>query len=91
LKIVNDITTEQLWTVKEAKSKLSEILRRARESGPQWIGSRNQCVVVSRQEWEKQNAPSESLGTWLTKNSPGVAFDVPERGESEGREIPFTS
>ena len=37
------------WTVREAKSKLSEVFRRAHKQGPQYIGKRGQTVVVSRE------------------------------------------
>jgi hypothetical protein len=40
-------TSEHVWTVAEAKARLSELLRRAREKGPQRIGTRVQYVVIA--------------------------------------------
>lgn len=75
--------------VSEAKGQLSEVLHRARTQGPQIIGTRNQCVVVSREEWDRLHQTSESLGSWLAQNSPGVELTLPERGESDSRPLPF--
>ena len=36
------------WTVAEAKARLSEILRRAEEEGPQRIGTRKEFVASYR-------------------------------------------
>ena len=79
------------WTVRDAKSRLSELLRYAREKGPQVIGSRDQCVVISMEVWESFTQPHQTLGQWLVAKSPLVEFDLPIRGNSEGiREIPFS-
>jgi len=80
--------TGSVWSVRDAKSRLSEILRRARRRGPQYIGSRDQCVIVSRAEWESRTQPEPSLGAWLIANRPGVDLEAPERGSS-GRTVPF--
>lgn len=84
-------TTESTWSVSEAKSRLSEVLRRARKAGPQYIGKREQCVVISREDWEAQTKPKESLGAWLLKNSPSVEIEPPKRGQSARRANPFES
>ena len=77
------------WTVRDAKDKLSEVLRCAREQGPQLIGRHGTCVVVSKEEWDAATQPGESMISWLINNSPGVEIDLPERGESSHRPIPF--
>lgn len=41
----------QVWTVKEAEARLSEILRLAEEEGPQQIGRRKTFVVVPAADW----------------------------------------
>ncbi len=38
----------RVWTVTEAKARLSEILRLSEEEGPQRIGTRKSFVVVPR-------------------------------------------
>ena len=42
---------EAVWTVAEAKSRLSEVLRRASEVGPQQIGKQRPHVVVPLDQW----------------------------------------
>jgi prevent-host-death family protein len=87
--IVETQEKQSPWSIREAKSRLSEVLRRAREAGPQLIGKRNQCVVISREEWEAQVQPEESMVAWLLGHSPQVELEVPARGESGKRPIPF--
>lgn len=81
---------ESPWSIREAKSKLSEVLRRARESGPQYIGKRDQCIVISREEWKALVEPSQSLSTWLATHRPGVELEIPKRGKSTSRAVPFS-
>lgn len=82
--------TPTSWSVSDAKSKLSEVLRFARQEGPQYIGRReDQCVVVSREEWEKLSGGKTSLTSWLLEHSPKVNMDLPKRGQSRTRPVPF--
>ena len=81
--------SDTIWTVREAKSRLSEILRRARKSGPQYIGKHDQCVLISREELEAHLEPQESLSTWLVNHAPKVDMPLPRRGESASRPVPF--
>lgn len=77
------------WKVVEAKARLSEILRRADEEGPQRIGVRKSFVVVSERLWREKNLVREPLGRWLIENIPrGPILEIPlERGSRRG--IPF--
>ncbi|MGF1463609.1 MAG: type II toxin-antitoxin system prevent-host-death family antitoxin [Maricaulaceae bacterium] len=69
-----------VWTVSDAKARLSEVLRLAREEGPQRIGAREPVVVVSEAEWRRLNAPKPHLGAWLVANMPkGLDLDLPSR------------
>ena len=45
-----------IWTVAEAKAKLSEVIERARRGAPQTItrNRRTTVVVVSAEEWERK-------------------------------------
>ncbi|RKX29173.1 MAG: hypothetical protein DRP71_16595 [Verrucomicrobia bacterium] len=81
--------TPPVWPVREAKGKLSEILRRARTSGPQIIGTRNPCIVVPKEVWEDLTEPRIPLTSWLIENSPGVDFELPPRGQSDDRVSPY--
>lgn len=48
----------QVWTVAEARSRLSEVLRRAEEEGPQQIGRRRAFVVVPRPSGMRRRSPA---------------------------------
>lgn len=77
------------WTVVEAKARLSEILRRADEQGPQRIGVRRSFVVVSERLWREKNLIREPLGRWLIENVPrGPNLEITKDRESR-RGIPF--
>ena len=86
---MEDSGLTRTWTVVEAKARLSEILRRAAEEGPQRIGVRRSFVVVPEREWREKDQVREPLGQWLVDNVPrGPCLEIPrERGS--GRGIPF--
>ena len=78
-----------VWTVSHAKTHLSEVLRRAKEEGPQQIGKRRPCVVVSAKQWHANNPTHKSMGKWLVDNIPrGVNLNIDIDRNSE-IEIPF--
>ena len=79
----------RVWTVAEAKARLSEILRLAEEEGPQRIGARKPFVVVPERVWQDRAPEPTPLGQWLVANTPrGTNLEIPSRRES-GRKIPF--
>ena len=85
---VSTTTTSRVWTVAEAKARLSEVLRLADKEGPQQIGVRRPFVVVPAAVWEERTRPRKPQGRWLVENMPrGTNLDVPER--SSHRPIPF--
>ena len=70
----------RVWTVAEAKTCLSEVLRLAEEEGPQRIGARRPFVVVPAAVWEEKTRPRKPLGQWLIENVPrGTKLEVPDR------------
>lgn len=80
---------QRVWTVAEAKARLSEILRLAESEGPQRIGTRRPFVVVPAETWDTHANPRKPLGQWLIENMPrGTVLELPDR--SSGRSIPFT-
>ena len=80
--------SQRVWTVAEAKARLSEILRLSEEEGPQRIGARKSFVVVPAHIWDERHPPRMPLGQWLIKNVPrGTNLEVPDR--SSNRKIPF--
>ena len=62
---------QRVWTVAEAKAKLSEILRLAETEGPQRIGARRPFIVVPADAWyEKTQSRKKErmpLGQWLDR------------------------
>lgn len=84
-------SNHKTWTITEAKSRLSEVLRLVREEGPQFIGAKKTFVVISKQEWLSLTQPKKPLGLWLTENMPTIdELELPDRNEPE-RENPFQS
>ncbi len=81
--------TTRVWTVAEAKAKLSEIMRLAETEGPQRIGVRKSFILVPAELWEAKKSPRKPMGQWLIENMPrGTELEIPDRHEP-GREIPF--
>lgn len=48
--------TTDIWTVAEAKAKLSEVIERARSTGPQTVtrNGRKAVVIVAAEEWDRK-------------------------------------
>ncbi len=81
--------TKHVWTIAEAKAKLSEILRLAETEGPQCIGVRKSFILIPAKLWQDKKPPRKHMGKWLVENMPrGTNLPVPDRREPE-REIPF--
>ena len=83
-------TPRRVWTVAEAKARLSEVLRRAEEEGPQQIGTRKEFVVVPASAWAARSTADQTLGQWLVENMPRFGeIEAPPRREGRERPIPF--
>lgn len=79
-----------MWTVQEAKAKLSQVLQRARAGEAQVIGAQEPCVVISLDEYKRLTARSEEPhpGKWLVDNLAGLGeIELPPREDS--RPSPF--
>lgn len=86
--VADAAVSSHIWTVAEAKSRLSHILRCAEEEGPQRIGTRRTFVVVPEHEWQRRAEPEMHLGQWLVDNMPrGFDLELPDRRSD--RPIPF--
>ena len=82
--------TRRVWTIAEAKAKLSEVLRLAESEGPQRIGTRKPFIVVPAAVWEEKEARDRHLGRWLLENVPrGLNWEIPRDRRSE-RAVPFS-
>lgn len=81
----------EVWTVAAAKSRLSEVLRRASEVGPQQIGVQQPHVVVPLYQWRARTEPEPNFGAWLVENAPrDCEIELPSRDDGD-REIPFAN
>lgn len=60
----------QTWTIAEAKAKFSEVVEKARVSGPQTItkNGRTAVVVVSAEEWERKTRRPGNLATFFAES-----------------------
>ncbi len=56
-----------LWTVAEAKAKLSKVIEHAQKEGPQVItrNGRRAVVVVDAEEWERRTKRSGNLAEFF--------------------------
>ena len=56
-----------VWTVAQAKAKLSEVIEHAQMHGPQAItrNGRRAAVVVSAEEWERKTRRNGSLSDFF--------------------------
>jgi prevent-host-death family protein len=73
------------WQMQEAKNKLSEVVDRALEQGPQLITrwGKNTAVVLSYHEYEEMRASQGKLSEFF-RNSPLTGVDL-ERDKSMPR------
>jgi prevent-host-death family protein len=71
--------SDSMWTVADAKAKFSEVVDKARMSGPQTItkNGRVAVVIVSAEEWERKSRRAGNLAEFFA-NSPlrGADLDV---------------
>jgi prevent-host-death family protein len=73
---------KSMWSVQEAKARLSEVMRRARAGEPQVIGSRDPCIVVSARQFQPDR-PKKHLGRWLVESAPrGEPIELPPRSSN---------
>lgn len=80
----------KVWTIAEAKAKLSEVLRLAESEGPQRIGTRKSFVVVPEEIWLKREEPERMpMGRWLLEKMPRGAYIEVPRDEGPERPIPY--
>ena len=86
---MNQANPRRVWTVAEAKARLSEVLRLAETEGPQEVGTKRRFVIVPADSWYGRNPERKPLGKWLVENMPrGTHLEIPE-DEGPERPIPF--
>ena len=80
----------RVWTVAEARARLSEVLRLAEEEGPQLVGRRRTFVVVPAAEWYAKTQPRPPMGRWLLENMPRGTNPDASADRRSRREVPFS-
>jgi len=82
-------TAEDTWSVADAKARLSELLDRAIDSGPQAITRRGReiAIVVSAEEWHKKSARSGSLAEFFAASPLRDSGLVIERAHLRARDV----
>ena len=78
-----------MWSVVDAKSNLSKILRMAREGQPQFVGSQNTCVVISEELYRAKVMAQGHDGEWLLQQTQSLGFDLetPSRDDDRHYEV----
>jgi prevent-host-death family protein len=63
----DDTVDTDLWTVAEAKAKLSRVIEHAQKRGPQTItrNGRRAAVVVDAEEWERRTRRAGTLADFF--------------------------
>lgn len=77
------------WALQDAKARLSELVKKAQQDGPQCITVRGTpaVVVISQEEYNALIKPSISLIDFF-RNSPLVGLDLDlSRDESPNRDV----
>ncbi len=80
------------WQLQEAKNKLSEVIRRAREEGPQTITVRGEdaVVVASAPRGAARREFSENLWEFFQRSpAAGIEFQVGHLGDVPNRDPSF--
>ena len=86
---MNTSKSQHVWTVAEAKAKLSEILMLAETEGPQRIGVRKSFILIPAKLWQAKESPKKPMGQWLLENMSRTGeLEIPRNRESK-RKIPF--
>lgn len=77
------------WTVAEAKAKFSEVIERARSSGPQTItrNGRTAVVVVAAEEWERKTRRSGNLAEFFAASPLKGSGLRAERAKDRARKV----
>ncbi len=86
-----DTGEHKVWTIAEAKAKLSQILRLAESEGPQRIGVRKSFVIIPERDADQRELPEERMpmGQWLLENMPRDIYSDEPYGRGSERPIPF--
>lgn len=71
------------WQLQEAKARLSEVIEKAKRSGPQVITQRGvkSAVVVPFDQWESAQQPKGKTLLEILQSGPQFDLQIPPRGQ----------
>ena len=80
------------WQLQDAKARFSELVKRAREQGPQHVSVRGEpaVVVVSEEEFELLTSPRPSIVDHILEGAPwpeDVVEAINARSRDTGRDV----
>ena len=80
------------WQLQDAKARFSEVVKQARERGPQHVTVRGEpaVVVISEEDYAKLTAPRRSIVDHILDAPPwpdDVVDAINERSRDTGREV----
>jgi len=80
---------QDVWSVADAKARLSELLGRAIDNGPQAITRRGReiAIVVSAEEWHRKTSRSGSLAEFFAASPLRDSGVVIERAHLQARDV----
>jgi prevent-host-death family protein len=87
-------TTDRNWQLQDAKARFSEVVKRARNEGPQHIRVRGEpaVVVISEEEFAKLTASRPSIVDHILEGPPwpdDVVDAINQRSRDTGRDHNF--
>ena len=82
------------WQLQNAKARFSELVKRAREQGPQHVTIRGEpaVVVVSEEEFARLTSPQRSIVDHILEGEPwpdDLVDAINARSRDTGRDIPI--
>jgi len=82
------------WQLQDAKARFSELVKKAREQGPQHVSVRGEpaVVVVSEEEFARLTSPHPSIVDHILEGAPwpdDVVDAINTRARDAGRDIVF--
>ena len=82
------------WTLQDAKARFSEVVKRAREQGPQHVSVRGEpaVVVVSEEEFVRLTTRRRSIVDHILDGAPwpdDVVDQINARSRDIGRDVAF--
>jgi prevent-host-death family protein len=88
----NTVSSHSNWQLQDAKARFSELVKRAREQGPQHVSVRGEpaVVVVSEEEFARLTSSRRSIVDHMLEGAPwpdDVVDAINTRSRDTGRDV----